>query len=103
LPELKKPAFFDLTGHVALITGGNGGIGLGYARGLARAGATLAIWGRDEAKNTKAVQELELHQSVDELTPEEKERVICNTGLVLTSAPTNVFSQLSVVIPEVIV
>jgi NAD(P)-dependent dehydrogenase (short-subunit alcohol dehydrogenase family) len=36
----------DLQGHVALVTGGNGGLGLGMAEGLARAGADVAIWGR---------------------------------------------------------
>ena len=50
---------FDLSGKVALVTGGNGGIGLGMARGLARAGAALAIAGRDEDKNAAAVAELE--------------------------------------------
>lgn len=49
---------FDLTDHVALVTGGNGGIGLGYARGLAKAGATVAIWGRSGAKNETALSEL---------------------------------------------
>ncbi len=49
---------FDLSGHVALVTGGNGGIGLGMARGLAKAGARLALWGRDEAKNVAACKEL---------------------------------------------
>lgn len=49
---------FDLTGHVALITGGNGGIGFGYACGLARCGATLAIWGTNAAKNQAAVERL---------------------------------------------
>lgn len=48
----------DLRGHVALITGGNGGIGLGMARGLARAGADLAIWGTNPTKNAAAVEEL---------------------------------------------
>ena len=50
---------FDLTGKVALVTGGNGGIGLGMAEGLARAGAAIAIWGRDEAKLAKATVTLE--------------------------------------------
>lgn len=50
---------FDLTGKVALITGGNGGIGLGMAEGLAAAGARLAIWGRDPAKNEQARTRLE--------------------------------------------
>jgi NAD(P)-dependent dehydrogenase (short-subunit alcohol dehydrogenase family) len=50
---------FDLTGKVALVTGGNSGIGLGYARGLVAAGARVVLWGRDEAKNQAAVKELE--------------------------------------------
>jgi NAD(P)-dependent dehydrogenase (short-subunit alcohol dehydrogenase family) len=49
---------FDLRGHVALITGGNGGIGLGMGRALASAGADVAIWGRNEDKNRAAVEEL---------------------------------------------
>ena len=50
---------FDLAGRVAVVTGGNGGIGLGIARGLAQAGAAIAIWARDAAKNEAAVKELE--------------------------------------------
>ena len=53
-----KPALFDLTGKVAIVTGGNGGIGLGMARGLAEAGADIAIVGRNEAKSDAAVAEL---------------------------------------------
>jgi 2-deoxy-D-gluconate 3-dehydrogenase len=49
---------FDLTGRVALVTGGNGGIGLGMARGLAACGARVVIAGRDAAKNAAAVAEL---------------------------------------------
>ena len=49
---------FDLQGKVAAVTGGNGGIGLGMARGLAQAGATVAILGRNEAKSSAAVEEL---------------------------------------------
>ncbi|MCH9723020.1 MAG: SDR family NAD(P)-dependent oxidoreductase, partial [Actinomycetia bacterium] len=48
----------DLTGHVALVTGGNSGIGLGMARGLHRAGAAVAIWGTNVANNDAAVAEL---------------------------------------------
>jgi 2-dehydro-3-deoxy-D-gluconate 5-dehydrogenase len=46
---------FDLSGKAALVTGGNGGIGLGMAQGLAQAGARVAIAGRDSAKNQKAL------------------------------------------------
>jgi 2-deoxy-D-gluconate 3-dehydrogenase len=49
---------FDLTGKVALVTGGNGGIGLGMGRALARAGAHLLIAGRDQAKSESAIAQL---------------------------------------------
>ena len=51
-------ALFDLTGKTAVITGGNGGIGLGCARGLAASGANIAIWARDTDKNAAAVREV---------------------------------------------
>ena len=50
---------FDLTGKVALVTGGNGGIGLGMASAIAGAGANVAIWGTNPDKNAAAVQQLE--------------------------------------------
>ena len=49
---------FDLTGKTALVTGGNGGIGLAMARGLAQAGAMVVVAGRDAAKSAAAVQVL---------------------------------------------
>jgi 2-deoxy-D-gluconate 3-dehydrogenase len=49
---------FDLTGRVALVTGGNGGIGLGMALGLAQAGAAVVVVGRDTGKNAEAVAQL---------------------------------------------
>ncbi len=49
---------FDLSGRVALVTGGNGGIGLGIARGLAAHGAGVMVAGRDPAKNAEAVARL---------------------------------------------
>jgi 2-dehydro-3-deoxy-D-gluconate 5-dehydrogenase len=49
---------FDLAGRVAVVTGGNGGIGLGMARGLAECGAVVVVAGRNAAKNEAAVAEL---------------------------------------------
>jgi 2-dehydro-3-deoxy-D-gluconate 5-dehydrogenase len=54
---MTKP--FDLRGRIALITGGNGGIGLGIARGLAEAGANVAIAGRNPEKNAAALATLQ--------------------------------------------
>jgi NAD(P)-dependent dehydrogenase (short-subunit alcohol dehydrogenase family) len=50
---------FDLSGKVTLVTGGNSGIGLGFARGIAKQGGSVVIWGRNEQKNAAAKKELE--------------------------------------------
>src|SRR6266550_9477118 len=45
---------WDMSGKVVVITGGNSGIGLGFARGIARAGGDVVIWGRRKDKNEQA-------------------------------------------------
>lgn len=49
---------FDLSGKVAVVTGGNGGIGLGIAQGLGVSGADIAIAARNESKTQKAIDHL---------------------------------------------
>ena len=44
---------FDLSGKVALVTGGNGGIGLGMAQAMAEAGANIVIWGTNDRKKRR--------------------------------------------------
>jgi NAD(P)-dependent dehydrogenase (short-subunit alcohol dehydrogenase family) len=51
-------ALFDCTGKVTLVTGGNGGIGIGFARGVARMGGSIAIWARSPEKNAAAKADL---------------------------------------------
>jgi 2-deoxy-D-gluconate 3-dehydrogenase len=56
--SLSAHALFDLTGQVALVTGGNGGIGRSIALGLAEAGASIAVFGRNDQKNQRVLTEL---------------------------------------------
>lgn len=49
---------FDCTGKVTMVTGGNGGIGFGFAMGVAKMGGDIAIWARNEEKNAAAKQDL---------------------------------------------
>src|SRR5207302_6268324 len=55
----REDSVFDLKGRVAIVTGGNGGIGLGMARGLAAAGASIVVAARNADKSRQAVAELE--------------------------------------------
>jgi len=58
---MASPKMFDLQGKVAVVTGGNGGIGRGIALGLAQAGASIAILARNEEKNRTVVEEIKQH------------------------------------------
>jgi 2-dehydro-3-deoxy-D-gluconate 5-dehydrogenase len=55
---MKTSSLFDLSGRVAVVTGGNGGIGRGIALGLAEAGAAVAVLGRNDEKNQSVLSEL---------------------------------------------
>lgn len=55
---MNKPSLFDLTGEIAVVTGGNGGIGRGIGLGLAQTGASVAIVGRNPQKNQNVLAEL---------------------------------------------
>jgi len=56
---MKSPALFDLTDRVAVVTGGNGEIGRGIALGMAEAGASVAVLGRNHEKNQRVLSELQ--------------------------------------------
>src|SRR4029453_808039 len=59
--SLKGHKGFGFSGKVALITGGNGGIGFGMADALAEAGADVCIWGTNPKKNADAAEKLKRH------------------------------------------
>ena len=75
---------FDLSGKVVLVTGGNGGIGLGMAGAMARAGARIAIWGTNADKNNAAVEILSADAEAEAWTcnvadPDEVNRTMAAT------------------------
>jgi len=77
---------FDLSGKVAIVTGGNGGIGLGIAIGLARAGARIVIVGRNAEKSASAAGQIQAEAGVETLVvtadvsrPEHIERAAAET------------------------
>jgi 2-dehydro-3-deoxy-D-gluconate 5-dehydrogenase len=87
---------FDLTGRVAIVTGGNGGIGLGMARGLAQAGAAVVIAGRDKAKNAKATAELrEAGARAMDVVAEVTQEASCRS---LVSTAVRAFGRLDVLV-----
>lgn len=73
---------FDITGHVAVVTGGNRGLGQAMARGLIDAGAKVAIWGRDTVRNAEAAADLgaaAIAVQCDVMVPEEVDRAMAET------------------------
>ena len=77
---------FKLNGKVAIVTGGNGGIGLGMATGLAQAGASIVVVGRNKAKSESAAKLLQKESGVRTLVvtadvslPEDVERAVAET------------------------
>lgn len=71
---------FALDGHVALVTGGNSGIGLGMAEGLVAHGAAVCIWGTNPAKNAAAVERLGALTGDDRSDPSRVHALVCDVG-----------------------
>ena len=87
---------FDLSGRVALVTGGNGGIGFGMAEGLAAAGAAVMIAGRDRAKSEAAVAALrEPGGTAEAVTVDVAEETSCRA---MVAATIGAFGRLDILI-----
>ncbi len=89
-------SMFNLEGRVAIVTGGNGGIGLGMAEGLAKAGAKIALVGRNSEKNAQAVSILE-KQGVEVLSIE-KDITEPTSGADIASATEERFGGIDILI-----
>ena len=89
-------SLFDLSGRVAAVTGGNGGIGLGMAEGLAGAGASILVVGRNEAKNTEAVAKLRgLGAKAEAFVMDVTE---ANAGADMVATAENTFGRLDILV-----
>ena len=89
-------SLFDLTGRVAIVTGGNGGIGLGMAQGLAKAGASLAIVGRNSVKNDEA--QLSLKKLGAKVLVLEKDITDLTAPTEIIAATQNEFGRIDILI-----
>ena len=100
---MSKSNLFDLTGRVAIVTGGNGGIGKGLAMGFAGAGADIVVVARNQDKNTRAVEEIKCQGSkviavqVDLISKTDVDRAVSETinefgrvDILVNNAGTNV-------------
>lgn len=79
---------FDLSGKVTVVTGGNSGIGLGFARGIAQQGGTVVVWGRSAEKNAAAKKELETYGvpvAAQQVDVSSEEQVIAGYGALMRS------------------
>jgi len=86
---------FDLTGRVALVTGGNGGIGLGMAKGLAEAGASIMVAGRNALKNLQAVEILRGFGAADSV---EADLALDTGGQTIVAATIKRFGRLDILV-----
>ena len=87
---------FNLDGRVAIVTGGNGGIGLGMAEGLAQAGAKIVVVGRNSEKNAAAVSRLE--KLGVEVFSIEKDLTEATAGAEIASATEERFGRIDILI-----
>ena len=89
-------SIFDLKGRVAIITGGNGGIGLGMAEGMAKAGASIAVVGRNTKKNHQAKEQLEKLGA--QVLTIEKDVTEATAGSEIVSTVENAFGRVDILV-----